>query len=422
MRRMWTPEGRAATSGARPPVPGARRGQIMVLFALMLPVLIAMAGLIVDGGRFLAERQQVQAAVDAAAWAAANEVLYGTPANAEDVARWYLTQQGFGADSGATVRVNRPPVSGAYLGQVDYIQVRVERPLTLTLAQIMHPDPLPVTASATGGPSPGPAPYGLLALNPASGGIDLSGTVSVAVQNSSAASNYQITANGGAALHADQLVLAHRGISGDATGVRGTQRNAPLVPDPLGRLPAPPPPGTTWGGLNLTSSGQVVSVQPGRWTGDLRVRGVNNTVTLAPGLYYFDQGANLDVFGVGNRVVGSGVLIYLAAGSTISVAGGADLALSAPAAAPYASGAGGLVVFAARDNSGLIDVNGGAGTSLTGTVYAPAAGVRLTGGTMASIGRGQLLADHIQFVGTSTLSVRYDPTLVVAQPRPALLE
>src|SRR5262249_52936206 len=151
--------------------------------------------------------------------------------------------------------------------------------------------------------------------------------------------NYQIVVRGSGRLIADDLVTAHRGISGTVQGGRGVDPAAPLIPDPFSRLPAPPVPAVTWNGLSVTGTGQRVAAQPGHWTGDLRVRGNGNLVTLSPGVYYFDQGANLEIFGNNNRMVGTGVLLYFAQGSTLILGGGADLALSAPTAPPYTGGA-----------------------------------------------------------------------------------
>ena len=50
-------------------IPNRERGQMLVIVALGLTVLIAMAGLIIDGGMALSNRRQVQNAADAAALA-----------------------------------------------------------------------------------------------------------------------------------------------------------------------------------------------------------------------------------------------------------------------------------------------------------------------------------------------------------------
>jgi Flp pilus assembly protein TadG len=419
----WRPGGPpGADAGRAPGQRRPRRGQIMVLFALMVPAIIAMIGLAVDGGRLLAERRRLQAAADAAAWAAVSEVLHGTPTNAEAVARWYLAQNGYTTGGDTTVTVAQPPTTGPNAGRSDAVQVTVQRAVTLTLAQIVHPEPITVGAGATGGPTPAAAPYGLLALNATSGGIDVFGTSGATVQTSSAASNYWIDVRGSGRLIADELITAHRGIRGTVQAGRGTDGAAPVIPDPFSRLPAPPVPGVTWSGLRVLGSGQSVNAQPGHWTDDLWVLGTGNQVTLAPGVYYFDQGASLNIFGFNNRVVGNGVLLYFAQGSTLNLGGGADLVVSAPTAPPYTGGAAGLVVFAARDNTTLIILNGGTNTTLTGTLYAPAAPILAAGGSAAGIAHGQLLADSFLFAGTSTILVRYDLNAVATPPRPTLLE
>ena len=229
----------------------------MVLFALMIPGIVALMGLIVDMGRLLAERRQLQATADASAWAAATEVLWGSPGNAGAVAQWYAQQNGYGPTSDATVTVSQPPTSGAYVGQSEYVQVTVRRPLTLTLAQIVHPDPITIVVTATAGPSLGPAPYGVLALNTSSGGIVLNG--SVLVRNSSAASNHQISATGSGALTAGVLAAAHNGIAtaggGLVMGSKGTRSDAAVIPDPFKHLPEPPVPNSSWGAQRYRERG-----------------------------------------------------------------------------------------------------------------------------------------------------------------------
>ena len=55
-------------------------GQAIVLFALLLVVLIGMVGLVIDVGRLYVHHNQLKAATDAAALAAAQDVPNGTTA------------------------------------------------------------------------------------------------------------------------------------------------------------------------------------------------------------------------------------------------------------------------------------------------------------------------------------------------------
>ena len=72
--RAWlrgSPAGGAGSRGT------ASRGQVLVLFALGLVVIIAAGGIAFDAGRFLMERRSLQNAADAAALAAANSLVRG---------------------------------------------------------------------------------------------------------------------------------------------------------------------------------------------------------------------------------------------------------------------------------------------------------------------------------------------------------
>src|ERR1700694_957619 len=73
------------------PVPGPhphfQKGQAIVLIAIMLAVVVGMAALAIDGSRAYAERRDLQAAVDAAALAAGDNLQQtGSYAGAEQAA------------------------------------------------------------------------------------------------------------------------------------------------------------------------------------------------------------------------------------------------------------------------------------------------------------------------------------------------
>ncbi|HEY7064573.1 MAG TPA: pilus assembly protein TadG-related protein [Chloroflexota bacterium] len=59
-----------------------RRGQVMVLFVAMLPILLGFLGMALDGGWYFALRRGAQFAASAAARAAAQEVQAGRYSNA----------------------------------------------------------------------------------------------------------------------------------------------------------------------------------------------------------------------------------------------------------------------------------------------------------------------------------------------------
>jgi len=122
-------------------------GQMLVLFALTLIfAIIAMAGLLIDGGMAWSNRRQAQAAADTAALAAAKAIVANQ--SGPDAALAVAKQNGFGNDttdcSGATlpgnagpgVQVNNPPSTGPHsTATVDnYVEVITTRKMTTTFA------------------------------------------------------------------------------------------------------------------------------------------------------------------------------------------------------------------------------------------------------------------------------------------------
>jgi len=81
-------------------------GQVLVLFALSIVVVLAMAGVAIDAGRFLTQRRFLQNAADAAALAAANAIVQqstATVASVELAARANLAINLAGSSAGAPV-------------------------------------------------------------------------------------------------------------------------------------------------------------------------------------------------------------------------------------------------------------------------------------------------------------------------------
>jgi len=133
-------------SHSTPPTAGtehaAERGQMVVLFALCLVVIIAAAGLLIDGGMASATRRQAQNAADTAALAAAKAVALGLDGTA--AAQSLSASNGFpsaatdcagNASSGVTV--NKPPTAGAYSGSSGYIEVITQRAMRTGFAGIV---------------------------------------------------------------------------------------------------------------------------------------------------------------------------------------------------------------------------------------------------------------------------------------------
>ena len=98
-------------------IPGLdrQRGQVMVIFALMLPVFIGMLGLGIDAAHLFQSRRAIQSAADLAALAGASQ-LPGDPAAARAAALDIAAQNGF--STGVTVNV-------PFEGDPNKIEVRI---------------------------------------------------------------------------------------------------------------------------------------------------------------------------------------------------------------------------------------------------------------------------------------------------------
>ena len=115
---------------ARRPLPrGTRRtgrqepGQILVLFAMSMVVIMAAAGLAFDIGRFYSEKRFLQNAADAGALAVANALIRGeSNTDAEAEGRDILTRNLLGSPTGTVATVaTTPEFESGHAGDVSYL-------------------------------------------------------------------------------------------------------------------------------------------------------------------------------------------------------------------------------------------------------------------------------------------------------------
>ncbi len=88
----------------------APRGQVLVIFSILLVILLGFAGIAIDLGRQVAERRHAQTAADAAALAACRELIAGaTDSTAATTARQVALANLTGSPSGAVATIDSPP-------------------------------------------------------------------------------------------------------------------------------------------------------------------------------------------------------------------------------------------------------------------------------------------------------------------------
>jgi hypothetical protein len=143
--------------------------------------------------------------------------------------------------------------------------------------------------------------------------------------------------------------------------------------------------------------GKTKSLTPGTfcnktWSGD---------ITLAPGVYILrDGGIKL---GGNGRLVGHGVTIFLMEGATFDSNANEVIDLSPPTSAtdPYA----GITIYQEKANTAQLTINGGAGSLVTGFVYAPGGHVFYAGNSTMS-GSGdciRVVGNTVEMTGNSAV-------------------
>ena len=178
-----------------------RRGHILVMFAITVTTLIAMLGLVIDGGLLMTSQRQAQNAADAAARACALRVRHadttGSPADADPDLQGIANTYALGAtynnvptddQSHSQVTVNHPPSVGSpYAGNDHYVEVLVTYPLTTAFIQVVglarHRH---VTARAVAGYELESRGAGLVVLDPDppdGSGLKITGTGTVTVRD-----------------------------------------------------------------------------------------------------------------------------------------------------------------------------------------------------------------------------------------------
>jgi Flp pilus assembly protein TadG len=333
-------------------------GKTLVMFALVLPVLLGIVGLVIDCGILMAAQRQAQNAADAAAMAAAMADLVRQGAPQDSAAAIVNTSSGL---SRATLSAfNHPPTAGAHAGNIRYYEAIVTYPVnTLFMSALGAPGSQSAQARAVAGYESVRADAAIALLDPrATPGLSVRDQASLVVGgrivvNSLADPAAVVT--GGTVQAADYHIVGPS-TSGNFQPYPGTSGqvvvNSPPAPDPLLNLPVPAttpsaasntatPLGNAWNPSPLGSP----SVQDGQASGlvdpnhvdDAGVvqlfPGVYQSITISGGTLNFNPGVYvlspsngpqfaLDV--TGGTVTGTGILFYNTGADFVPATGSPD--------------------------------------------------------------------------------------------------
>jgi hypothetical protein len=373
-----------------------RAGNVAIISALLLPVLVGFGGLGMETAWWYSRQRELQGAADIAAFdATLKRREGGTATDATTVATATAVTNHWNQPIG-TIAVNSPPTSGGYQN-VQTVEVILTENLPPFLTGIVFgTTPITIKARSTATMRTGD-PACILGLNPA-----LADTVRFWGNSSTSLFNCVVSSNstsptgfhlGGAA----DLTVPCAYSSGGASYDEGLMLSDPSCPsvvtnhpatlDPYADIPAPPVSGCT-----PMPSGTVLA--PGCYNANTTFNG--GTVTLDPGVYVIN-GGTLQI-NAGANLVGEGVMFYLTGGAHLQINGNATLNLKAATSGTY----GGLLFFADRDDPWQEQtVNGTAASIAQGAFYFPSQKLNFLGDFAANQECLQIIADQVNYQGSA---------------------
>ena len=148
-------------------IPAVRRsGKVLVLFAVLLPAMLAFIGLIIDGGLLQGTHRRAQHTADATATAAARALQRGKT-DAEATAIGEHTAADLNGVPVGGVSIRRPPDRGPYAGNPDAVEVElVDHADTHFYGFIGGDSAVAVSARAVAGWRPSTARAAIVVLDP----------------------------------------------------------------------------------------------------------------------------------------------------------------------------------------------------------------------------------------------------------------
>ena len=398
-------EKRRLQLGLRRALREARRddGNVLTIFALALPVVLGAGAFAVETTFEYISQTHLQVAADAAAYAAALDNRAGQPldtitAGANSVA----TSNGWVSSKG-TIQVRTPPTSGPNQTPTA-VEVVLTQDVPRFFTAVFSPKPLTIKARAVAIYRTA-ADACILALNKtASQAVNVQGNTHVNLVGcdvmSNSIANDAVNVWGSSTISTECVVSAggvanNGGLTLTGTDCHSPITQAPRAHDPFDSLPAPSPGPTrnVPGGPNKNG----MTLQPGNYANGMSLQG---DVTLSPGTYYV-SGSGFDVASTAS-VTGSGVTIFLQSGSNVTMNGSSHVALSAPTSGTYS----GILFFGDRNATGGNNkFNGDGSSQLTGDLYFPTQAVNYQGNFSGQDGCMQIVADTVQWTGSTTISV-----------------
>jgi Flp pilus assembly protein TadG len=380
-----------------------RRGTVAVLVALLMPVIIGVTALGLDGGLLFLQRRQAQSIADAAALAGAYSMYGGsTFSTAQSAAIAIGTQNGVTI---STSQVTQP--------KTGYVAVSVTITHPRCFSALWGAGNMSATATAVArGNTSAYSTAAILVLAPTGTAITMSGLTQVTAKNGSvivdSTSSMSILSSGSPSITTPELDLSG-GVTFSGTNPNKatlTKTGQTSTPDPLASISAPSSSGMTVqsnSAINLLTS-MTKTISPGVYNGGFNLSG-SSVLTMDPGIYYIN-GGGISLTG-SSGITGNGVFIYNTGGGAINLSGSGTIALSPMTSGTYQ----GITVFQDRSSSVGATMSGGSNVNNTGTFYFPGSKLTLSGTSGVAAMGAQIIAKNLTFSGTAGVQVKYDSSV-----------
>ncbi len=374
-----------------------RKGNIAVMTALLMPVIVGGAGLGVETGYWYYTQLKLQQAADAAVYAAALELHEGNTSEMLSSATAAATLNGY---TSSTDTISEVTPSATYPTNARTVDVTMTRSVTRGFSAIFNNAPVVLRVKATAKYDPSSSACLLALAKSASQSIWIHGNgamnISGCIVSSNSISSQSIVTAGSASTSMPCMSTAggvslNTNVTFTSPNCTTAQTNVPPASDPYKSTTIPSPGSClTWAGNSDKSEGTYCNSNIN----------VNQNVKLNDGTYIFN-GSQVVVNGGGGLNCAHCTLIFLN-GATISMNGNAYINLTAPTTGPYA----GMLVIGDRTGSPTtMSFTGDPTSKMTGTIYFPNDNVVYAGNFSGFNGCTQVVAYTIEWTGNTNLAV-----------------
>jgi Flp pilus assembly protein TadG len=405
-----------------------RRGNVIVIMAAMLPLVIGCAGLATDTIQWTLWKRQLQRAADSAALAGVYDRIASAGATTT-VSATVTHDLALNNHSSYSLLTGYPQIDTTNFSPAN---PNATNPVRVTLAvrqslpfSSMFMTAIPtITATSTAASVPGSGEYCVVALENSSSqsGITIGGSAAIDMDcgmiSNSPATNSALS-NGVASVVKATVIAAVGGVQSSKSWTVGSyEPYTSAIVDPYASVPVPTPSGCTnfpaTNNLDFTANPAHASGQVVCYKSDMKIQG---NVKLGSATYVLDA-ASVKMSSTGASLSCSGCTIILTSSTassnpgsigTVSISGG-SVNMTAPSSGTYK----GMVFYQDRravDSASNKDmINGNSGSTVEGTIYFPSQELTYNGDGTTTALCTQFVTRRIIFSGNNTTSNKYTAT------------